>query len=313
MNERTQIAIKLIASHFILIIGLLLLSLVSIKDDFLLLSITQTVLIILFFAGYWEFFGLRFKNIFCLVIELVILSILIWKVYSGLNSGANMYLVIILSMIQTYLLLELTRILIVINKKNRLNVEIAFPFHQGDYLITDGGNSRISRLMNYHFYSPTHKKKGTSLSMLYATDIVKIGKDKMNFLPITNEAYPIFNEKIYSPIDGLIVKVVNNIPDNKTFAGNYPYNTGNTVVIQKDNLFLLMGHMKQGSIRVKEGDSVKQNDPIGAAGNSGWTERPHLHMQLIQSDSSNYWFGKGVCMLYRDKNLYKNRLIKLSN
>ena len=50
---------------------------------------------------------------------------------------------------------------------------------------------------------------------------------------------------------------------------------------------------------------------IGAAGNSGWTERPHLHMQLIQSESTNYWSDKGLCIRYGNKKLYKNRLIEI--
>ena len=65
------------------------------------------------------------------------------------------------------------------------------------------------------------------------------------------------------------------------------------------------------SIVVKEGDKVRANDLIGSAGNSGWTERPHLHMQLINSDSENYWKGIGVSVRFKDMNLYKNRLVKI--
>ena len=65
------------------------------------------------------------------------------------------------------------------------------------------------------------------------------------------------------------------------------------------------------SIVVKEGDKVNANDLIGSAGNSGWTERPHLHMQLINSLSKNYWNGTGVAVRFLDKNLYKNRLIEI--
>ena len=63
---------------------------------------------------------------------------------------------------------------------------------------------------------------------------------------------------------------------------------------------------------VKEGDLVQKNDLIAASGNSGWTERPHLHMQLIKSDSDHYWFGEGVCIRYKNRNLYKNRLIRVT-
>jgi murein DD-endopeptidase MepM/ murein hydrolase activator NlpD len=100
---------------------------------------------------------------------------------------------------------------------------------------------------------------------------------------------------------------VNDIPDNEPWSGNYPYNTGNTVVIQKDNYFLLLGHLKKDSIRVKEGDDVRCGEPIASAGNSGYSERPHLHMQLIKSESPNYWGGTGISIRYKNRNLYKNR------
>jgi len=310
MNERKQIGVKLIASHLVLPIVLILVSVLLNHDAFLSLSIAQTSLCLLFLSGYWEFWGFRFRNRFCTIIEMLILAIFAWKLGSGLNQPINTILVIGLSVIQTWLLFQLVKIILVIIKKETPSVDIEFPFKQGNFLITDGGNSKLSRLMNYHYYSLLHKRNKTNNSMLYATDIVKVRDNNLNFLPLKNESYPVFNEKIYSPVSGKVVKVENNIPDNQPFSGNYPYNTGNTVVIMKDSYFLLLGHLKQGSVIVNRDDFVKSGDLVGCVGNSGYTERPHLHMQLIKSDSPDYWYGKGVCIRYKNKNLYKNRLIK---
>ena len=74
---------------------------------------------------------------------------------------------------------------------------------------------------------------------------------------------------------------------------------------------MLLGHLKCGSIRVKTGDPVKENDVIAEAGNSGYSERPHIHIQLIESDTENFWKGTGVSIRYKDRNLFKNRVIKL--
>jgi hypothetical protein len=252
MNERNQIALKLIATHIILPVGLILLALFIPDFSCLLCAITQTVLFILVLSGYWEFFGI---------------------------AGTNF--------------------------------EITFPLKHGRYLITDGGNSKISRLMNYHFYSPLHKKNQTNYSMLFATDLVKIKKNKKGFIPRHNEEYPIFGEKVYCPMAGQVVKVENNIDDNEPFIGHYPYNTGNTVVIRNGDYYFLLGHLKKGSIEIAQGETLKQNDPIGQIGNSGFSERPHLHMQLIESKSENYWKGKGICIRYKGQNLYKNRMIEI--
>jgi murein DD-endopeptidase MepM/ murein hydrolase activator NlpD len=148
--------------------------------------------------------------------------------------------------------------------------------------------------------------------MIYATDVVKIGKRISRFLPQQNEEYLIYNENIYSPMEGKVVKVENNINDNEPYIGKYPYNTGNTIVIQNGIYYFLLGHLKKGSVIVKEGDLVKRSDLLGQVGNSGFSERPHLHMQLIVSNSENYWTGIGVCIQYEGKNIYKNRIIKVA-
>jgi hypothetical protein len=309
MNERFTTRLKLIASHLVPVMILLVASGTIPGYQFLFLSLTQTALLILYFSGYWEFFGLRFRRVFCGGIELILVVLVIHGFLKGFSVPPNPYLALILLIAEIYLLILLIRILIVICKKDSRAQEIEFPFRNGRYLVTDGGNSRTSRLMNYHYYSRVHRKKKTNLSMLYATDIVKVKDDKPVWFPVKNEDYAIFSENIYSPLDGSVVKVVDGIPDNEPWSGNYPYNTGNTVVVKKEDGYLLLGHLKKGSIAVKEGDRVQAGDLIASAGNSGWTERPHLHMQLIRSDSPDYWFGTGVCIRYKNRNLYKNRIL----
>ncbi|MGC1390838.1 MAG: M23 family metallopeptidase [Bacteroidales bacterium] len=225
------------------------------------------------------------------------------------KTGNNHYLIFFLAIIQIWILFLLIKIIIVIFRSEKGAVQIEFPFKQGSYLITDGGNSRISRLMNYHFYSPVHKKKKTNLSMLFATDIAKIGNSGKLFLPPRNEDYPIFEENVFSPVDGVVYKVENGIDDNIPFCGNYPYNTGNTIIIRKDNNYLLLGHLKKDSILVHTGDNINADQVVAKAGNSGYSERPHLHMQLIHSTTENYWMGKGISIQFKKKNLYKNRVI----
>ena len=311
MNERTQIAAKLISTHILLLPLLISASFFSTWDSFLPVSIIQSALLILFFAGYWEFFGFRFRIAYTLLIEFL-LFVRLFKGYNSPTPGeSSRYFFSALLIIQVYLLLELIKILITIFRKEKVVTQIEFPFRNGKYLITDGGNSSISRLMNYHFYSAVHKKKDTNKSMMFATDIVKIDNSDRRFLPLQNEEYPIFGEKVFSPVNGQIVKVEDNLTDNTPYCGSYPYNTGNSVVIRYENKYLLMGHFKKGSIRVKVNDKVECGDLIAEAGNSGFSERPHLHMQLIESETADYWKGTGVSVRFRKKNLFKNRLIEI--
>jgi murein DD-endopeptidase MepM/ murein hydrolase activator NlpD len=150
----------------------------------------------------------------------------------------------------------------------------------------------------------------TYSAMLFATDIVKIEDSYPSFLPKENSDYPIFGEPVFSPISGTVVKVENNIPDNRPYCGNYPYNTGNTIVIRQNDIYCLLGHLKFNSIKVQIGEEISDNQMVGLAGNSGMTERPHIHMQLIKSSSENIWSGIGVCMVFKEANLYKNKIIQ---
>lgn len=312
IKERNLIIIKLISTHILLLLGLVFATLIFKKDIFLFISVTQSILLILFITGYWEFFGIKFKWIYCASVEILLLISLSFRLYIGKTEMPTILGSSVLLLLQVYLFWLLIKICRVIFIRDNEKLEIGFPFEHGIYLITDGGNSKICRMMNYHFHSSIHKKRNTNRSMLYATDIIKLSKEKTSFIPVTNEDYAIFNENLYSPMEGLIIKVINDIDDNKPFSGNYPYNTGNTVVVKKDYYYFLLGHMKKGSIVVKEGDSVNRGDLLGTVGNSGMSERPHLHMQLMKSEDEDYWKGLGICIQYKNRNLYKNRLIKIN-
>jgi hypothetical protein len=232
------------------------------------------------------------------------------KILSGIAPDINLVLVAVAGAIQAYLLFEIAKMFIVIFRHDKNRSEIIFPFRQGKYLVTDGGNSKTSRLMNYHFYSPVHMKNKTNYSMLFATDIVRIDNQRRRFLPAQNEDYPIFGEKVFSPVSGVVVRVENSINDNTPYSGGYPYNTGNTIVIRNDSRYFLLGHLKKGSIIVKAGDVISGNDYLAEAGNSGYSERSHIHMQLVECDTENFWKGIGISIAFNNKNLFKNRIIR---
>lgn len=309
MNERTVMILKLVSTHIVLPVAVAIAAFFVSGDAFLVNVIAQTILLIVYLSGYWEFFGMRFRRLFPVSLEVILLAQLAYRVMSQTHFEFNLYFADALFAVEVFLLIQVARILVVMRKKGRDMLEIQFPLKGGKFLITDGGNSKISRLMNYHYWSPVHRKKGTSGSMLYATDIVKIDASRRSFFPEENTDYPIFGEPVYSPIDGTVVTVENSIADNRPYAGDYPYNTGNTVVIRKDDLYFLIGHLKEGSVMVRVGDNVTAGGQIAQAGNSGMSERPHIHIQLMKSETENYWLGTGVCIQYEGANLYKNRLI----
>jgi hypothetical protein len=189
--------------------------------------------------------------------------------------------------------------------KNVLNME--FPFKNGKYLITDGGDGYLSALINYHYKSTTHNQHGTQKSMRYAVDIVKMGSHNRAISGLiafsNNSDYIIFHETIISPIDGVVVKVNDGVINNNPFPGKgkLPYNLGNYVVIKNEDYYIIMGHMEKESILIKEGDYIHTGDEIGLIGNSGLTPRPHLHMQVSKCKDGNYWYAEGVPVIFNQR------------
>ncbi len=47
----------------------------------------------------------------------------------------------------------------------------------------------------------------------------------------------------------------------------------------------MCAHLKPGSVRVKTGERIRAGDVLGRIGNSGNTDFPHLHFQLMDSRS----------------------------
>ena len=73
---------------------------------------------------------------------------------------------------------------------------------------------------------------------------------------------------------GKLLSVEKITNDRMLFYGNH------VVIDHRNGEFSMLAHLKQGSVRVKPGESVKQGQSIAAVGVSGSAEEPHLHYEL---------------------------------
>ncbi len=52
---------------------------------------------------------------------------------------------------------------------------------------------------------------------------------------------------------------------------------------------------------------------IGRIGNSGWTERPHLHMQATRSLNADWWHAAPLPMRFGGRFLVRNQMLRKSS
>ncbi len=98
------------------------------------------------------------------------------------------------------------------------------------------------------------------------------------------EDYYCFDKPILAPADGVIETVLRGVEDNTIGDANLHQNWGNTIVIKHGyQLYTQLSHLKDSSIKVAKGATVKKGDVIAHCGNSGRSPYPHLHFQIQQT------------------------------
>ncbi len=61
--------------------------------------------------------------------------------------------------------------------------------------------------------------------------------------------------------------------------------------------FVLLAHLRHGSLRVRAGQPLRSGDQIGECGNSGNSTQPHVHVQV--TDSTEWPTVKGLPLAFR--------------
>ncbi|ODU01821.1 MAG: hypothetical protein ABS79_01140 [Planctomycetes bacterium SCN 63-9] len=173
-------------------------------------------------------------------------------------------------------------------------ITIAAPF-RGEWYIFHGGRSP---LVNHHY---------PLASQRHALDLVALDEGReMKGDPARLESYAAYGQVLLSPVDGRISHVVNDRADEKIGESDLEQLAGNHVVIDAGNgIWILMAHLKEGSVLVSKGQEVKQGDPIARCGNSGNTSEPHLHIQA--QDNPDFEASETRAIPLRFRNLTVDR------
>lgn len=130
--------------------------------------------------------------------------------------------------------------------------------------------------------------------MRYAMDVFIVrGAGTFSGDGTKNEDYLAWGQPLLSPADGVVVSVVNDVPDNVPNQPRPGVLYGNALVIDHGNgEFSLLGHLQKGSVRVKPGQQVVAGEQVARCGNSGMSTEPHLHYQLM--DDAEWTKAQGL-------------------
>ncbi|MBW4933162.1 M23 family metallopeptidase [Marinobacter sp. F4206] len=159
-------------------------------------------------------------------------------------------------------------------------VNIAAPFPPGHYLIAHGGSTPM---INVHLKTldPTVERFRPWRGQSKALDIFRItpmGLHKEGWQPTDPARYTTFGVPVLSPCSGEVALLVYGIEDMSVPEMDHDHMAGNYVAINCGGFFVILAHLRQGSIAVAAGDKVKAGDILGQMGNSGNSSEPHLHV-----------------------------------
>lgn len=149
--------------------------------------------------------------------------------------------------------------------------------------------------------APDHRRSWNAingrahLAQRFAIDWVRLDR-KGRFIvgdPGRNESYPGYGAPVLAVADARVVSIINDLPEN---AGANPQEgrrptvetiSGNTVILDLGSgTFALYGHLQPGSVLVHPGEAVHTGQVLAKLGNSGNSDAPHLHFQLMDAPSA---------------------------
>lgn len=120
------------------------------------------------------------------------------------------------------------------------------------------------------------------------------------------EDYGCYGKPVLAPIRGTVVSAHDGEPDAipGKVSNNFTAPTGNHVMIQieETGTYLVIAHLKPGSVAVETGSIVEEGQVIGQCGNSGNTSEPHIHIHHQRQDPTVFPlnFAEGLPLYFRD-------------
>jgi hypothetical protein len=186
-------------------------------------------------------------------------------------------------------------------RKDLAPVIVGSPMHGPGWLAMETTSS-----LTHHFSAQITMNGVTRVPQRYAQDWILLdpvsGQAAAGNATLARNYYG-FGKEIYAVADGTVVEAGDGLPDIGTIYSAPPPTiatlAGNYVIVDIGNKkYACYAHMINGSVRVKAGDFVKEGQVLGLMGNSGNSDLPHLHFQVV-TETPSFLGAEGYPHVYR--------------
>jgi len=186
-------------------------------------------------------------------------------------------------------------------RKDLAPVVVSSPMHGPGWMVME-----TTSPLTHHFRAQITLNGVTRVPQRYAQDWVLLdpvsGQAAAGNATLARNYYG-FGKEIYAVANGTVVDASDTLPDIETIysasGATIATAAGNYVIIDLGNKkYACYAHMVNGSVRVKKGDTVKEGQVLGLMGNSGNSDIPHLHFQIV-TDIPSFLGAEGYPHVYR--------------
>jgi hypothetical protein len=153
----------------------------------------------------------------------------------------------------------------------------------------------------YHYYVVLFLQGMLFRPEAFASDLVQLDDvmgDVVAGDPDSNRSFFCYGDTLYAVSDGIVIEMQDGKSENHgekkdaPMPAFYDY-AGNYIMLNiGGGHYACYAHCVPNSFFVKTGDLVRRGEPLALLGNSGNSDCPHLHFQLV--DAPNFFYSNGV-------------------
>lgn len=194
-------------------------------------------------------------------------------------------------------------------------VDLALPFGPGNYLIAHGGshptiNGHLRTLDTEQERFREWRGQSRALDIFRLTSLGL--HTTQGLKPADPAAYATFGAPLLAPCDGIIARVVDGLQDMPVPQMDTDNMAGNFIAIECSGVYVILAHLRQGSVLVQEGDVVSAGTLLAEMGNSGNSSEPHLHMHVQRDLPENAPLsGEPLVMTFNGQFPVRNTIIRV--